>query len=169
MIVFQSFIISQCTHRHVCIVFAYVWITGHEPNSLPELTLFMKHHDWPLLGHVHHISLMLSSHPADPTLTTDNLMEVVKEVEHRWEDLGHKLGLRTDNLEVHGMAVVVDEYVRHYPTPSWKKVATALQKMELDKLADEVTTKYVRGMDVNHVTCLIQKLSIICDCITVTY
>ena len=37
---------------------------------------------------------MLSPHPADPTLTTDNLMEVVKEVEHRWEDLGRKLGLR---------------------------------------------------------------------------
>ena len=111
---------------------------------------------------------MLSPHPADPTLTTDNFMEVVKEVEHRWEDLGHNLGLRkstfvgtkilTQLVDVHGMADVVDEYVRHYPTPSWKKVATALQEMELDKLADEVTTKYVRGMDMNHVTCLIQKL-----------
>ena len=105
---------------------------------------------------------MLSPHPADPTLTTDNLMEVVKEVEHRWEDLGRKLGLRTrTNIVpgkvqaqlsgVHGMVDVVDEYVRRYPTPSWKKVATALQRMELDKLADEVTTKYVRGMDVNAV------------------
>ena len=111
---------------------------------------------------------MLSPHPADPTLTTDNLMEVVKEVEHRWEDLGHKLGLRTHNIivggkiqarlsdvdgeEIHGMAAVVDEYVRCCPTPSWKQVTTVLQRMELDKLADEVTTKYVRGMDVNHVT-----------------
>ena len=112
---------------------------------------------------------MLSPHPADPTLTTDNLMEVVKKVEHRWKDLGLKLGLRRDTTPVrgkrqtqlyrlsgvHGMADVVDEYVRHYPTPSWKTVATALQKMELDKLADEVTTKYVTGMDVNHVTCSI--------------
>ena len=105
---------------------------------------------------------MLSPHPADPTLTTDNLMEVVKEVEQCWEDLGRKLILRThrNRLIVHGMADVVYEYVRHYPTPSWKKVATALQEMELDKLADEVTTKYVRGMDGNHVTCLIQKLKI---------
>ena len=114
---------------------------------------------------------MLCPHPADPTLTTDNLMEVVKEVEHRWEDLGRKLGLRTrssfdgrligvDGEEIHGMAGVVDEYVRHYPTPSWKEVSAALQRMELDKLADEVTTKYVRGMDVNHVTCLIQKLKL---------
>ena len=102
---------------------------------------------------------MLSPHPTDPTLTTDNLMEVVKEVEHRWEELSGKLGLPMYRLPVPGMADVVDEYVRHYPTPSWKKVATALQKMKLDKLADEVTTKYVRGMDVNHVTCLMQKLN----------
>ena len=106
---------------------------------------------------------MLSPHPADPTLTTDNLMEVVKEVEHRWWELGDKLGLRTrpdivggkvqtQLVGVHGMADVVDEYVRHYPTPSWKEVATTLQEMKLDKLADDVTTKYVRGMDGNHVT-----------------
>ena len=99
---------------------------------------------------------MLSPHPPDPTLTTDNLMEVVKEVEHRWWDLGRELGLL---LSVHGMADVVDEYVRHYPTLSWKKITTALQRMKLDKLADEVTTKYVRGTDVNDVTCLIQKLN----------
>ena len=110
---------------------------------------------------------MLSPHPADPTLTTDNLMEVVKEVEHHWEDLGRKLGLRRHlvGIEwqlsgVHGMADVVDEYVRGYPTPSWKQVATVLQEMKLDKLADKVTTKYVRGMDVNHVTCLIQTLKL---------
>ena len=108
---------------------------------------------------------MLSPHPADPTLTTDNLMEVVKEVEHCWVDLGRKLGftrvedvnsgsqwLSAGDLEIHGMDSMINEYVRRYPTRSWKKVATALQEMELDKLADEVTTKYVRGMDVNHVT-----------------
>ena len=118
---------------------------------------------------------MLSPHPADPTLTTDNLMEVVKEVKHHWKDLGRKLDLRTDDNddlysylqligvdgeEIHGMADVVDEYVRCYPTPSWKAVTAALQEMKLDKLADEVTTKYVRGMDVNHVKCLIQKLKL---------
>ena len=122
---------------------------------------------------------MLSPHPADPTLTTDNLMEVVKEVKHPWWDLGEELGVRTiyvadddddyllrrlligvDGEEIRGMADVVDEYVRRYPTPSWKHVCTVLQWMELDKLANEVTTKYVRGMDVNHVTCLIQKLKL---------
>ena len=101
---------------------------------------------------------MLSPHPADPTLTTDNLMEVVKEVEHRWKDLGHKLGVQYSG--VHDMAGVVGDYVRGNPTPSWKGVAAALQEMKLDKLADEITTKYVRGKDGNHVTCLVQKLKI---------
>ena len=107
---------------------------------------------------------MLSPHPADPTLTTGNLMEVVKEVEHHWRDLGDKLGLPMylglDMYRLSGMVDVVDAYVRRYPTPSWKQVATVLQEMKLDKLADEVTTKYVRGMDVNHVTCLILKLKV---------
>ena len=86
-------------------------------------------------------------------------MEMVKEVEHCWENLGHNLGFRehilsnkligVDGEEIHGMAAVVDEYVRRHPNPSWKQVATVLQEMKLDKLADEVTTKYVRGMDVN--------------------
>ena len=114
---------------------------------------------------------MLSPHPADPTLTTDNLMEVMKEVEHHWENLGRRLGLHTDVTSVggiveiqlsgvHDMADMVDVYVRRHPTPSWKQVATVLQRMKLDKLADEVTTKYVRGMDGNHVTYLIQTLKV---------
>ena len=110
---------------------------------------------------------MLSPHPADPTLTTDNIMEVVKEVEHRWEELGWRLvplskvgnirGLyKTNHLQ---MEAVVDYFVKCHYDSSWKRVAAALHKMELHKLADEVTTKYVRGMDVNHVTCWIVKLS----------
>ena len=53
------------------------------------------------------------------------------------------------------MEGVVRNYMKHHPTPSWKTVAAALQDMGLHKQADEVTTKYVKGMDVNHVTCLI--------------
>jgi len=62
----------------------------------------------------------MQSHPADPTITTDNLMEVVKEVEHRWEEFGELLGLpskvenirglyKTDHLR---MEAVVDNYVK---------------------------------------------------------
>ena len=96
-----------------------------------------------MIGHVIH--LVLSSYLADPTLTTDNLIEVMKEEKHRWEDLAPKLGFSTSGMN--GMEDVVDEYVRRYPTPSWKQVALALQEMELHKLADEVTTKYVKGIN----------------------
>ena len=98
---------------------------------------------------------MLSSHPADPTLTTDKLMEVVKEVQHRWEELGHslKMGLilsklkglyQSDHLR---MEAVVDYYLKYHPTPSWRDVAVALRNLGLHKETDSITTRYVRGMD----------------------
>jgi len=111
---------------------------------------------------------MLSPHPADSTLTTDNIMGVVKEVEHRWEDLGYHLGVQSSKrVHIKGlyktnhlrMEAVVDYFVKCHYDSSWKSIAAALQEMKLHKLADEVTTKYVRGMDVSHVTCWIVKLS----------
>ena len=111
---------------------------------------------------------MLSLHPADPTLTTDNLMEVVKEVEDRWWDLviiwldvpvsKSEEIRRVYQSDHHRMEAVVDYYVRHHPIPSWKQVAGALRSMDLDDQADEITAKYIKGTDVtdvNHVTCLI--------------
>ena len=53
---------------------------------------------------------MFLPHPADPTLTTDNLMEVVKEVEYRWEELREELRVRTLS-RVQGMADVVNAYI----------------------------------------------------------
>ena len=91
---------------------------------------------------------VLSPHLADPTLTSDNLIEVMKDAKHRWRDLAGELGMWKPQAGMHGMEDVVDEYVRRYPIPSWKNVALALQEMKLPKLADEVTTKYVRGMNV---------------------
>ena len=109
---------------------------------------------------------MLSPHTADPTLTTDNLMEMVKGVEDHWYDLGDWLGVPhskmrkinsrlyyySDHRRMHALA---DHYTTHHPTPSWNNVARVLHWMELHEQADEVTTKYVKGMEVNHVTCLI--------------
>ena len=106
---------------------------------------------------------MLSPHPADPTLTSDNLMEVVKGVENLWEDLGYSLGVpdskkneieRLYQSDHHRMQALADHYTTCHPTPSWKAITEALLEEELRKQADEVTTKYVKGMDVNHVTCL---------------
>ena len=107
---------------------------------------------------------MLSPHPADPTLTTDNLMEVVKGVEDHLWGLGGVLGVPLSKMEeverlyhsdYQKMEAVLDNYVKYHPAPSWKYFAQALQRVWLHKQADEVTTKYVKGMDVNHVTCLI--------------
>ena len=94
----------------------------------------------------HNIFTILFLHLADPTLTSDNLIEVMKDERHRWKDLADELEVPRDGMN--GMEDVVDEYVRRYPTPSWKNVALALQEMKLHKLADEVTTKYVRGTNV---------------------
>ena len=105
---------------------------------------------------------MLSPHPADPTLTTDNLMEVMKGVEHRWGDLGSRLGVPESKMNeiiklyhnVHQwMQALVDHYSTYHPTPSWKAVTEALQGMGLHKQADEVTTKYVKGMDMLRTDC----------------
>ena len=103
----------------------------------------------------HGTFLPLVSLPADPTLTTENLIEVVRGVEDRWEDLGRELGVRYSwrweirrlyQSDHQRMEAIINHYVRHCPTRSWKRVASALEDMELRRLAKVVTTKYVRGM-----------------------
>ena len=98
---------------------------------------------------------LLSPHPADPTLTTENLMEVVRGVEGRWEDLGNELGVRDSEMQKiqrlyqsdhQKMEAIISHYVRHEPSRSWKRVASELERIELPQLAEVVTTKYVRGM-----------------------
>jgi len=87
-------------------------------------------------------------------------MEVVKGVENCWNELGWSLGILYSKLEEirrlyqsdhQRMEATLNYYVRHYHTPLWKEVARALHEIKLHKHADEVTTKYVKGMDVNHV------------------
>ena len=97
---------------------------------------------------------LLSPHPADPTLTTENLMEVVRGMEGRWKDLGMNLVRYSEIQEIRRlyrsdhqkMEALINHYVRHYPTRSWMRVASALKAIELPQLAEVVITKYVRGM-----------------------
>ena len=109
--------------------------------------------------HRHHCCIMihfflLSTHSADPTLTTENLMEVVRGVEDRWEDLGLTFVRYSEKQKIHHlyhsdhqkMEALINHYVRHYPTPSWNRIASVLENMKLRRLAKAVTTKYVRGM-----------------------
>jgi len=93
-------------------------------------------------------------------------------VEDRWSGLGDRLGLPwSKKAEVRRlycsdhqrMEAVLDYYVRYHPALSWKQFAGKLQVMGLHKQADEVTTKYVKGMDVNHVTCLLLTQAVDCQ------
>ena len=98
---------------------------------------------------------LLSPHPADPTLTTENLMEVVRGIEGRWMDLGQNLVVRASEMQKiphlyqsdhQKMEAIIKHYVRYHPFCSWKVVSRALERMELPQLVEVVNTKYVRGM-----------------------
>jgi len=154
------------------------------------------------------ISDAIYSTSTDPTLTTDNLMEVVKGVEGcwynlrrtlgvpgsktdeisilydsdqhrmqaladnctthlptRWRDIGFQLGILDSKLNVkirgpyqtdhHRMQALADHNIMHHYTthhcmPSWKAIPGALKWTKLQKQADEVTTKYVKGLKVTN-------------------
>ena len=98
--------------------------------------------------------LPLVSPPADPTLTTSNMLSVLSGVEEQWEELGEELDVvesKMNEIRQHHwsntdrMEALTTFYIRYYPTPSWQRIASALQEMGLQDLADVVTTKYVGG------------------------
>ena len=98
--------------------------------------------------------LPLVSSPADPTLTTSNMLSVLRGVEERWEELGDNLGvgqskrdeIRRNHLSSHQrLRALINFYITYDPTPSWQEISSVLQRMGLQDLADVVTTKYVRG------------------------
>ena len=102
--------------------------------------------------------LPLVSPPADPTLTTSNMLSVLSGVEERWEELCEKLLLfpgvwqskrdeirRLYHTSTDRIGALSIFFIRYYPTPSWQHIASALQMMGLHDLVDVVTTKYVRG------------------------
>ena len=98
--------------------------------------------------------LPLVSPPTDPTLTTSNMLSVLSGVEERWEELGEKLGVgeskrdeirRLYHTSTDRIGALSNFYIRYYHAPSWQRIASVLQKMGLQYLADVLTTKYVRG------------------------
>ena len=102
--------------------------------------------------------LPLVSPPADPTLTTTNMLSVLSGVEERWEELGEELLVapsvwwskrneirRLHHTSTDRIGALSNFYIRYYYAPSWQHIASALQEMGLQDLADVVTTKYVRG------------------------
>ena len=98
--------------------------------------------------------LPLVSPPADPTLTTSNMLSVLSGVEEQWEELGETLRVgrsKMNEIRQHHpsstdrMEALTNFIIRYYPAPSWQHISSVLQGMGLQDLADMVTTKYVRG------------------------
>ena len=102
--------------------------------------------------------LPLVSPPADPTLTTTNMLSVLRGVELWWEELGERLleysGVweskkeeirRNHHSSTDRIGALSNFYIRYHYAPSWQHIASALQVMQLQDLANVVTTKYVRG------------------------
>ena len=101
--------------------------------------------------------LSLVSLTVDPTLITDNILEVVKGIEKQWEELSKKLikhcGGQSKRDEIrqlhhsnrHRMEALINFYIKYHPTPSWQHIASSLQKIGLLDLADSVSGKYIRG------------------------
>ena len=104
--------------------------------------------------------LPLVSPPADPTLTTSNMLSVLSGVEERWEELGEELLVsprvwqskrneirRLYHTSTDRIGALINFYIRYHYAPSWQRIASALQRMGLPDLAEVVTTKYVRGRE----------------------
>ena len=98
--------------------------------------------------------LPLVSPPVDPTLTASNMLSVLSGMEEQWEELGRRLDVwqsKIDELRQHHrsstdrMEALTTFIIRYHFAPSWQHIASALQEMGLQDLADVVTTKYVRG------------------------
>ena len=101
-----------------------------------------------------HCGTLLSPHQQTPTLTCSNALSVLSGLEERWEKLGKKLDVwlskrneirRLHHTSTQQMEALLTFYVRYHYAPSWQHIASALQQMGQDDMADVVTTKYVRG------------------------
>ena len=102
--------------------------------------------------------LPLVSPPADPTLTTSNMLSVLSGVEERWEELGEELLVsprvwqskrgeirQLYHTSTDRIGAVTIFYIRYHYASSWQQISSVLNRMGLQDLADVVTTKYVRG------------------------
>ena len=102
--------------------------------------------------------LPLVSPPADPTLNTTNMLSVLSGVEEQWEELGERLLeyswvwrskmaeiRRNHRSSTDRIRALSNFFIRYHYAPSWQRIASALQRIGRQDLADVVTTKYVRG------------------------
>ena len=138
----------------------HIIMVNVEPAYFPHLLVQMNGRI--IIMHCWRIELysylqMFTFNP-DKFLTTENIMDVVKDVEEFWDSLGRQLGVRQTerdsirNLHQNDhqkMEAMLDHYVTCYPVPSWKRFAATIQGMGFSNLADVVTVRYVTGSMLN--------------------
>ena len=90
---------------------------------------------------------------ADPTLTTENLMELLGDVKEQWSFLATGLGVSTSQLQQINsyyqmnqdrLRASLDHWISSYPCSSWLMVATVLDQMDGNQhLAEVIRIKYI--------------------------
>ena len=90
----------------------------------------------------------------DPSLTTDNVVEELREVEEEWRELGNQLYIpeskREDIAVTHHsdsdrLRAVLEYWIQTSPCPSWKLLVLALEWIDMFTLAKHIRDKYCGG------------------------
>ena len=90
----------------------------------------------------------------DPSLTTDNVMEELGEVEGKWRKVGYWLFIPKSKLDDFAatrqsdsdcLRALMEYWIDTHPCPSWRRLAIALKGMHMFTLADRVRDKYGGG------------------------
>ena len=90
----------------------------------------------------------------DPSLTIDNVMEALGEVEGDWRELGDQLFIpesKRDDIAVthHSdsdrLRAVMEYWIQTSPCPAWKLLVSALGCIDMFTLAEHVRDKYCGG------------------------
>ena len=95
--------------------------------------------------------LFLSS---EPTLTIENLRTELEQVD--WEHLGHILSVPVSRWWRGTQAVIIEEFIRNHPAPSWRFIADQLYTYENEygkfgvyhTALQNVKRKYLKGKEV---------------------
>ena len=105
----------------------------------------------------------------DPSLTTDNVMEELGEVEGKWRKLGDSLFIPESKLDNFAathqsncdcLRALMENWIVTHPCPSWKRLVSALKWIDMFTLAEHVRDKYCGG---NH--SILTSTSGVCTCL----
>ena len=81
------------------------------------------------------------------------MIQLRPQVSSKWYQFGLAIGINKETMDVYSshpdeecLVEVVDYWLRnHTSKPSWKEIAIALKKIELDDLAEDILKGYKTG------------------------